>query len=250
MNSKDNSNFVDYEHLFLMQHSLLITIPSDHIEERSYSIRFILYDLLGINFTIEISPKTNDYIIELANKSIIIKDAFFSSHLKNNYLNVNNIPKTVPLFKNKFASSEDIHIIFGSNDIHYENSILVCRIDILASVFFMLTRWEEMVHPIRDVHGRFPGEESIAFKNNFLSRPVVNEYAELLWNMLVACGFKGERKKKEFQLFMTHDIDHLFTPVTNRQIAAHGRCHRKRDICRFQGTGNGPGKRRRRRLLY
>ena len=203
-----------------MLNSLLIKIPADHFEERSYSINFILNELLGIHFYLEISHNTNDYIIEFANICIIIKDAFFSFHLKSNYLNANNIPNTVFLSANEFACSENIPIIFGTNDIHYENSQLICKLDIFASAFFMLTRWEEMVNPIRDAHDRFPGEESIAFKNNFLSRPIVNEYAELLWNMLVACGFNGKRKKRDLKLYLTHDIDHLFTSVTTRQIAA------------------------------
>ncbi len=203
-----------------MLNSLLIIIPADHFEERSYSIKFILNELLGIHFDLEISHNTNDYNIKFANNSIIIKDAFFSFHLKNNYLNANNIPNTVLLSANEFTCSENIPIIFGTNNIHYENNQLICKLDIFASVFFMLTRWEELVLPIRDTHDRFPGEESIAFKNNFLSRPIVNEYAEMLWNMLLARGFRGKRKKRDFKLFLTHDIDHLFTPVTNRQIAA------------------------------
>ena len=82
----------------------------------------------------------------------------------------------------------------------------------------MLTRWEEYVDKTRDVHDRFPAYASLAYKNNFLLRPVVNEYAEMLWNMLIGLGYKGNRKKTEFKLNLTHDVDipyrYLFDPLS------------------------------------
>ena len=74
--------------------------------------------------------------------------------------------------------------------------IIECGIDIFASSFFMLTRWEEYVNKIRDMHNRFPAYASLACKNNFLDRPIVNEYVEMLWNMLKFLGCKQEKKKR------------------------------------------------------
>ena len=203
-----------------MDNLLKIKIPSNFVLERQYILNVLIKDFLGIDFDSQISDEIKDYILEFQDKTIVIKDKFFTSRAGANYLRPNCLPQSVGFFKNEFTISDDIPVIFGSNDFHAESNLLTCGIDIFASAFLMLTRWEEMVNPIRDAHGRFPGEESIAFKNNFLTRPVVNEYAELLWNMLVACGFKEKREKRDFKLYLTHDIDHLFTSVTNRQIAA------------------------------
>jgi len=82
-----------------------------------------------------------------------------------------------------------------------------CGIDIFASSFFMLSRWEELVNPVRDVHERFPAEASLAFRCDFLHRAVVNEYVELLWNMLIHLGVQQERKARNFSLVLTHDVD-------------------------------------------
>jgi hypothetical protein len=71
----------------------------------------------------------------------------------------------------------------------------------------MLTRWEEYVNKTRDNHDRFPGTESLAYKNDFLERPIVNEYVEMLWNMLVYLGFEGQRKKRSFEIKVSHDVD-------------------------------------------
>jgi hypothetical protein len=74
----------------------------------------------------------------------------------------------------------------------------------------MLTRWEEYISGVKDDHGRFPSSASLAVKNKFLHRPIVNEYAELLWKLLLHLGYKGERKKKEFRILPTHDIDQYY----------------------------------------
>jgi hypothetical protein len=82
----------------------------------------------------------------------------------------------------------------------------------------MLTRWEEYVNKERDEHDRFPGSASVAFKNGFLHRPVVNEYVEMLWVLLQKLGFKYKRKQRSFELVLTHDVDHLNYPGTCRII--------------------------------
>jgi len=82
-----------------------------------------------------------------------------------------------------------------------------CGIDIFAGAFFMLSRWEELVNPARDVHERFPAKASLAFRCDFLHRAVVNEYVELLWNMLRHLGIEQERKSRNFSFVLTHDVD-------------------------------------------
>jgi hypothetical protein len=74
--------------------------------------------------------------------------------------------------------------------------------DYVAGTFFMLTRYEELFVKERDEHGRFPASASVAYKYGFLERPIVDEYAELI--------FKGlPRKQREFEFILTHDVDKL-----------------------------------------
>jgi len=48
--------------------------------------------------------------------------------------------------------------------------------DLPAAALFTLARFEETVIGDRDSHGRFPASASIAVKENFLHRPIVDEY--------------------------------------------------------------------------
>lgn len=48
--------------------------------------------------------------------------------------------------------------------------------DIFAASFFLLSRYEEYTSISSDFHGRFPAEDSLAFKNGFLHRSLIHEW--------------------------------------------------------------------------
>jgi len=187
---------------------LKILIPNNNINERKYIIDILLNEFLGLKYNLEIKNiKNYEIILENGNK-VIIEDNFFNKFSKElEYLNEKNIPEKMEFAKNEFIVEDDIPIIYGNDKVEVKKNKIVCGIDIFASSFFMLTRWEEYVNKTRDIHNRFPAYASLAYKNNFLDRPVVNEYLEMLWNMLKKLGIKQERKKREFEFILTHDVD-------------------------------------------
>ena len=187
---------------------LKISIPNNNINERNYIINVIFDEFLGIKHTVVIEDVVN-YEITLGNRSkLIIEDDFFNAFQKDlSYLNEENIPNEVTFIKTPFTEEYDIPLIFGSKEFEQTDNSIMCGIDIFASSFYMLTRWEEYAYKERDGHDRFPAHESLAFKNNFLSRPIVNEYVEMLWNMLSHLGVDQERKERLFNLVLTHDVD-------------------------------------------
>jgi hypothetical protein len=48
--------------------------------------------------------------------------------------------------------------------------------DLLAGVFYLLTRYEEYLPFKGDKYGRFPAEESIAFQNGFLEQAIIDRW--------------------------------------------------------------------------
>lgn len=190
---------------------ITVEIPNNFKEEREYIIEVMLGEFLGLEYKIEVRDK-KDYIIKLHDgKELIVKDSFFSAFNDGlEYLNVKSLPKKIKFSKNQFIAEDDIPIIYGDSNIVIIRNKIICDIDIFSSSFFMLTRWEEYVNTARDRHDRFPMEESLAYKNGFSHRPIVNEYVEMLWNMLVFLGCKQSRKRREFQLIATHDVDRVY----------------------------------------
>lgn len=200
-----------------------ITIPNNNIEERKYILDIFFDEFLGLDFELVINNECRDWKIELENgNKLIVEDHFFNKYQKDlEYLKLENIPTEVEFAQNEFTSEKDIPIIYGNTKLETNNEELktiICGIDIFASSFFMLTRWEEHVNKNRDSHDRFPATESLAYKNSFLDRPVVNEYVEMLWNMLVELGYKEKRQEREFKIVPTHDVDNAFYWKTNKFI--------------------------------
>jgi len=84
---------------------------------------------------------------------------------------------------------------------------IVFYADIIAATFFMLSRWEETVVPTRDQHGRFPGMASVAYKQGFLDRPIVDEYALILREWMKALLPSWEPEPRLFAVRLSHDMD-------------------------------------------
>ncbi len=96
-------------------------------------------------------------------------------------------------------------------------------IDVFGSVFFLLTRYEELVGDVRDAHERFPASASLALREGFLDRPLANEYAELLWSRLTAAWPRLTRRKRTYALRLSHDVDFPLYRAPPREARAVAR---------------------------
>jgi hypothetical protein len=199
---------------------MLKILTSPHYPaEKEYVFQVLFNELLGIDFEIIHQTDIAHYALHLPNGSILhIEDHFFGKHQGLEYLKTENIPENAVLLPHPFEPGETIAGVYGRSHYSTENQTITLGIDVLASAFFMLTRWEEYVKPDRDQYGRFPAAASWAFRNDLLDRPIVNEYAELLWRILVQLGWNEPRKPKNFWLHLSHDVDHplLWWSATDR----------------------------------
>ena len=191
---------------------ITIKIPNNNINERKYILDVIFNEFLEIDFDTIIDQNILYWDIELENgNKLTFEDHFFIMYPENlEYLNLVNIPDSIEYVKNKFIDDIDMPILYGNEKLNIHNSEILCGIDIFASSFFMLTRWEEYVNKSRDSHNRFPAHESAAYKNNFLNRPIVNEYISMLKNMLHHLDPHLKFKMNHPKLFLTHDVDQLY----------------------------------------
>jgi hypothetical protein len=98
---------------------------------------------------------------------------------------------------------------------------IVCRADLLTSVVLTLSRYEETLAVPRDEHGRFAAASSIAWRDGFLDRPIVDEwglaFAEAIRFLLPA----WQPKKPVFRVKIGHDVDELGHPFKPRATLAH-----------------------------
>jgi hypothetical protein len=87
------------------------------------------------------------------------------------------------------------------------DSLLEVPFDLFASSFYILTRYEEYLPHNKDGHGRFPAEESLAFKNDFLEEPVVDQWAFLLADVIKRRYPDFILPERKFRYIPTIDID-------------------------------------------
>ncbi|MBC7777285.1 MAG: polysaccharide deacetylase family protein [Phycisphaerae bacterium] len=195
---------------------MLTVRTSEHWRpEKEYSFHVLLHEMLGVDYCVEYHMG-NEHILRLPNgRELSIEDWF--SKLESSDLHA---------FQNKFSGSwlPNPQIPKSPNPPFP---------DFFAATFYMLTRWEETNPKIaRDIHGRFPANQSLSWKQGFLHRPVVNEWADLLWEALVRLGWHGERKQRKFQISMSCDVDHprLWWSAAERGKTLAGAIFKRSDL--------------------
>ncbi|MGI6342732.1 MAG: polysaccharide deacetylase family protein [Bacteroidales bacterium] len=104
-----------------------------------------------------------------------------------------------------FGTYKNEPIFFCTSD---ENSLL--PFDIFAASFYLVSRYEEYLPFEADAHDRFPAEESVALKNNFLHKPLVNIWVEWLRNILNEKFQSLKIQKLPFRYLPTIDVDSAF----------------------------------------
>lgn len=109
-----------------------------------------------------------------------------------------------------------IPILFGENTIEYFNDRAIINADLVASTFYLITRYEEIVKPNeRDEHGRFCAKDSLLFQEGYLERPIVDEYTELLHKIFRECNIDYiETNHRITKVWLTHDVDRPWTHYT------------------------------------
>lgn len=98
--------------------------------------------------------------------------------------------------------------------------------DIFSLSFYLLSRYEEHLEYIPDVHGRFTARHSVAFLNHFLQLPLVDlwiiELQKILQDAYPSLSFQSNT----YQYIPSYDIDHAFAFLHKgffRQFGALGR---------------------------
>lgn len=94
----------------------------------------------------------------------------------------------------------------GNFEIHY---------DILGLIYWVLNRIEEIGRTDLDCHDRFPAVNSHAYKNNYLERPIVDEWLYILSQVIKRIWPQLKLKEHYFNIKVSHDVDrpsYYFTP--------------------------------------
>jgi len=79
--------------------------------------------------------------------------------------------------------------------------------DVFAASFFLVSRYEEYLHFQPDKYGRYPHQDSLAFRENFLDFPLINYWLEDFKTTLRQKFPDIIFRMKDFKFIPTYDID-------------------------------------------
>lgn len=167
-----------------------------------YIIRFLLGDDVSRNL-IKAIGYTSDRNNFHKYNVVIIPSGFFSTA---SYGHMSSVPE-LPL-----KEIEGVPLLYGNPQTEMVGATLVVKADIIASTYFLISRYEEMIQRnVRDEHGRFPGKESLPYRAGFIRRPIVDEYRLLLRKWLQETNLNLPDIKTDIRkVYLTHDVDAPF----------------------------------------
>lgn len=125
----------------------------------------------------------------------------------------------VPDFKIPFSSAdrENVGPLFSPSGA----DCIECPVDLPLSTLLTLSRFEETLPGPRDGHGRFSAFSSIAWREGFLHRPVVDEYGLAFAQCLFFLLPGWQRPERQLRVKLGHDVDEIGLPFSLRGTFGH-----------------------------
>ena len=191
---------------------LQILVPSYCQQEISYIIQLLLFNFFGMSYQLTVTD--NDAIVLQSEGRRLSLPATFFSCTNQHWLASQSLPlQPLTIWDSRQLGlvikllDEKIPVIYGTASCKKDDDEIKLGLDLFGSAFFMLSRYEEAVKPDRDNYDRFPATASLAYQEGFLHRPIVNEYLEILWACMKHLWPGLKRKKRDFQMRVTADVD-------------------------------------------
>lgn len=228
---------------------LVVRCPATYIPEREYACEVLLGSFLGLPWRMVMEERSETVVTlegDTTGCELVVADVLFATPAED-WLTARALPQLplaywqvgqdLPL---EIKSPGALPVIYSAADRDQplwrsDGRRARLGLDIFGAAFFMLTRYEELVSSERDKYQRFSYKSSLTHHADFLDRPVVNEYAEVLWAALKSLWPRLERKRRKFHVVPTHDVDYPFAvynqplPLVLRKCVA--------DVVRGRGFG-------------
>lgn len=224
---------------------LVVTHPAGCAQERDYIFGVVLGDFLGLEWQARVEQRHDVEITVPAlspSRRLTIADRLFAvsaqgdvaeQRLPGWWLTERSLPKSpLPRWRPPeplapTLAEPELPVLYGEelpcgSHLEERDEDLALGLDLFGSVFFLLSRYEEVALSARDGHDRFPAEASIASTEGFLRRPLANEYVEVLWAALHHLWPRIQRRRRTFQVRPSHDVDWPMHPTTSLPRAAKG----------------------------
>lgn len=211
---------------------LIIKTKSPPLNPELYILEHIFVNLLSIEYRTIFDPNLQEDIyllkFEHSQKSLVLPRIFFDLYSKFPFKK-ESLPE-LPLLKMDFdwlysqglLVERGVPLIYSIKNVDFyrlnDDDHIFLKLDIFGSIFFMISRYEEEVILERDFHNRFSAYSSIAYKADFLYRPICDEYLIILFNYLKQLDPTIKNRNYKYNFYLTCDIDTPYESSTKSTI--------------------------------
>jgi peptidoglycan/xylan/chitin deacetylase (PgdA/CDA1 family) len=202
-----------------------IFVAKEFYEEIDWVSYVIFHEFLGLDYRVELFDNQDYFDITIGKNKVSIKNIFLLN-ARSKWLSKGSIPnqeiefiKLSDFFSYSFFN-EQLPIFFGKSTISRSQNNLTLDFDILGTIFFLLSGYEDAIKEHEDKHNRHKFSNSILSNSNLIDRPVVDEYVDLLWKILF--DFEPSLKKKDssLKLSVSCDVDNPYSEHVNSSRAS------------------------------
>lgn len=105
----------------------------------------------------------------------------------------------------------EVPTLFGRAEVAQAKDSIHMEADLFGGLFFLLSRFEEIVSSERDRHDRFPGKASLAHRAGFLAQPLADVYRRIIRHLIArmwSSWTMAEEKPKPMRV--SCDVDEPF----------------------------------------
>jgi hypothetical protein len=199
--------------------ALLATIPPSFAAERAWALRILLERTLDVPLRVTVAevPETRLSLDDEPGR-LVLEDGLFGTRTAT-LLEPTSLPAGPVGWWDAGRELPDavlcepaLPVLYGRPEaagawLRRVDEGLRLSADLVGGAFLLLSRLEEALPGPRDAHGRLPARASVAHREGFLDRPVVDEYAEVLARILVRLWPRLGRTRPEYRLVLSHDVD-------------------------------------------
>ena len=109
-------------------------------------------------------------------------------------------------FETSFFNAQ-LPIIFGKPSISRSTGVTTIDFDIIGTIFFILSGYEDAVKKETDKHARLPFKSTVSSEFSLITRPIVDEYIDLLWTIMLEIEPSLCRKERSSKVSISCDVD-------------------------------------------
>ena len=198
--------------MYHQQIANLLLIYTHNVTHRvKYILNLIFKDILGIGFELttdtEVFKKYNGPKLSYTNNRLC-DELFFVS--RNLLFETGVSEQNISVFDYHPTGDHPQGCNLNNKVFYATGKTSVLPFDVFAASFYLVSRYEEYLPHIRDEHNRFQPQDSLAFSNGFLQKPVVNIWIiwikELIQKKYPALIFP----EKKYEFTSTIDIDNAY----------------------------------------